>query len=237
MVSKKDLVKITKLQSARQKEFRETGPNGKMVEYLGKKFVVFKNVFWAFYDNPLLPNFTVNAGDTVLDVGTGTGVIAIFAAYKGAGKVIAVDLNPAAVACAKENVRRHGFGKIIEVRLSNVFSAIKPTEKFNVIAANLPFRIKPAKDLVEASMWDTGFRVHKAFFKGVSKHLKPNGRIFLDQANYGGLREMKALARKHGFSIKIIGKNTFPKSDPRYPAIFYGFELKRTTGKLLSLGF
>ncbi len=228
MVSKKNLIKITKLQSARQKEFRETASGGRVVEYLGKKFVVFKNVFWAFYDNPLLTTFKINPGDSVLDVGTGTGVIAIFAAYGGAGKIVAVDINPAAVACAKENAKRHGFGKIIDVRLSDLFQALKPNEKFDVIAANLPFRNKRARDFVEASMWDTGFRVHKRFFKEVGRHLKPNGRIYLDQANYGGLQEMKNLAKKSGFSIKVIGKNTFPKSDPRYPAIFYGFELKRT---------
>src|SRR5690606_1873730 len=47
-------------------------------------------------------------GDTVVDVGTGSGILAIAAARLGAGAVIAVDIDPQAVQAARDNCRRNG---------------------------------------------------------------------------------------------------------------------------------
>lgn len=50
----------------------------------------------------------VRPGDTVVDVGTGSGILAIAAARLGAGAVIAVDIDPQAVQAARDNCRRNG---------------------------------------------------------------------------------------------------------------------------------
>lgn len=105
-----------------------------------------------------------------------------------------------------------------------MFSSIKDGENFDVITGNLPFRNKYASDLVEASQWDTNFEVHKKFFSGVNKHLKPEGRVYLSQANFDPIKKMKELANISGFDVKLIGKKIMPNDDPR---IFYAFELTR----------
>ncbi|MBI4174240.1 MAG: tRNA (adenine(22)-N(1))-methyltransferase TrmK, partial [Candidatus Aenigmarchaeota archaeon] len=64
---------------------------------------------------------------------TGCGVIAIFSAFKGASRIVAVDINPGAIKSARANAERFGFKKIIDTRLSDMFAAIKPDEKFDVI--------------------------------------------------------------------------------------------------------
>ncbi|MBI3588333.1 tRNA (adenine(22)-N(1))-methyltransferase TrmK [Candidatus Micrarchaeota archaeon] len=217
---------LDRRQGALAGKFRRTPGSGVIRACNGRKFIVFKNVFWAFYDNPLLEDFPVKVGESVLDVGTGTGVIAIFAAYKDAGRVLAVEVNPSAVKCARENARRHGFGKKIEVRLSDMFDSVRPDEKFDVIAANLPFRDKPAADLAEASMWDGNLRAHRKFFEGVALRLNPGGRIYVNQSNFGAVAEMKKLARKAGFSFKLFATKRYPKGNPLYPCEFYAFELK-----------
>ncbi len=186
---------------------------------------VGKNVFWPFDDSkPLVENYRINSGDYVLDVCTGSGVIAIFSAYKGAKKVIALDINPDAVKTAKENTKLHRFGEIIDIRLSDMFDALQNGEQFDVITGNLPFRNKTATDYVESSQWDTNLNVHKRFFAEVNRHLKPNGRIYLSQANFDAVEEMKQLANISGFAVKLIGQKTMPNNDPR---IFYAFELTR----------
>jgi ribosomal protein L11 methyltransferase len=53
--------------------------------------------------------------ERVIDLGTGTGILALAAAHLGAKTVLAVDLNPLCVKTAKENVRRNNLGKIIRV--------------------------------------------------------------------------------------------------------------------------
>jgi release factor glutamine methyltransferase len=65
----------------------------------------------------------VSPGDRVLDMGTGSGVNALLAASRGAS-VRAVDINPEAVAAAQRNADRNGLGDRIEVRRSDVFSAV-----------------------------------------------------------------------------------------------------------------
>ncbi len=216
---------ITKQRKELFKKFRNTPEQGEMVEYLSKEFIVQPNVFWPWADSkPLVNNFEIKPDEAVLDIGTGTGVIAIFAAYKGAKKVIALDISPDAVRNAKENVKLHKFEEVIDVRLSDGLEAVKPGEKFDVVTMNPPFTEEKSADLVEGTAYDVNFKLHKDVFGGLNKILKKNGRVYLSQANFGGVMDMLKLAEKYGFKYKLIGQKEMPGSDPR---IFYAFELTR----------
>ncbi|MBI4098540.1 MAG: tRNA (adenine(22)-N(1))-methyltransferase TrmK, partial [Candidatus Magasanikbacteria bacterium] len=173
---------------------------------------------------PLVENYKITPGDHVLDVCTGSGVIAVFSAYKGAKKVVALDVNPDAVKTAKANTKLHGFDHSIDIRLSDMFDTLHADEQFDVITGNLPFRNQTAIDYVESSQWDTDLAIHRKFFVEVNKYLRSNGRIYLSQANFGAVDEMKQLADASGFAVKLIGQKTMPNNDPR---IFYAFELTR----------
>jgi ribosomal protein L11 methyltransferase len=70
----------------------------------------------------------------VLDVGTGTGILAIAAALWGAREVVAVDTDPAAIANAAENVRRNGVADRVRIARG---SAEDAGGIFEVAAANL----------------------------------------------------------------------------------------------------
>ena len=226
MLTPQQLNEITKAQIAKQNKFRSVSENGQYIDYLGKKFLVYRDVFWPYDDSAaLVQNFTVEPGELVLDIGTGCGVIAIFAAEKGAKKVVALDINPAAVKAAEHNAKAYSYEDIIEVRCSDLFQKIAATEKFDVIIVNLPFRNKEAKDFVEASFWDSAFNSNLRFFQEVDKYLKPDGRIYISQANYGNVEEMKKIAKKAGFISKLIGKKTMGANDVRE---FYAFELRRS---------
>jgi ribosomal protein L11 methyltransferase len=71
------------------------------------------------------------AGASVADIGCGTGVLAIAAARMGAAPVVAVDLDPGAVAVAHDNVRRNGVD--VAVGRGSV-EVLGPTD---VVVANL----------------------------------------------------------------------------------------------------
>lgn len=60
------------------------------------------------------------APQQVLDVGTGTGILAMAAALFGAGRVVAVDNDPDAVTVARENIDKNGLSRIIEVSTTPV---------------------------------------------------------------------------------------------------------------------
>ena len=65
----------------------------------------------------------IRPGDTVADIGTGSGILAIAAARLGAGAVIAVDIDPAAVQIARENCRRNGVHERVWVACGSAAAA------------------------------------------------------------------------------------------------------------------
>jgi ribosomal protein L11 methyltransferase len=62
----------------------------------------------------------LRAGMRILDVGTGSGILAIAAAKLGAGQVLALDIDPTAVRTARENVARNGVGQVVQVAAGSV---------------------------------------------------------------------------------------------------------------------
>ena len=81
-------------------------------------------------------------GPRVLDLGTGTGVLAVaLARARPDAWVVAVDVSPRALACARRNVRVHGLDKRVEVRRSDWFSRV--AERFHLIVANPPYVARP----------------------------------------------------------------------------------------------
>lgn len=77
----------------------------------------------------------VQAGDIVVDVGTGSGVLSIGAAMLGAKNVQALDLDLTAVTVAKENIELNNVEKIIDVTHGNLLDSVKIQP--NIIIANI----------------------------------------------------------------------------------------------------
>lgn len=73
----------------------------------------------------------ITKGASVVDVGTGTGILALAAKRYGAGRVLATDVDPKAVNCAKVNCANTD----IELRVNDLLNGID--EKFDLIIANL----------------------------------------------------------------------------------------------------
>ena len=214
---------VDRWQIQRQQAFKSLPAAGHSVAYLDKTFHVYPNTFWPFMDSePLVRCLRVRRGDSVLDVGTGSGVIATFACYLGAARVLALDINPDAVQSARRNASEHGFGAVMEVRQSDLFAA-DGEEQFDVITANLPFRNTAAPDVVARSPWDSGFQTNTQFFQQVRRYLKPGGRIYFAHANFGAPAEVRRLAKAAGFTMRQMARS--PDGDPE-GRLFYAFLIK-----------
>ncbi|HEV2093264.1 MAG TPA: 50S ribosomal protein L11 methyltransferase [Rubrobacter sp.] len=76
----------------------------------------------------------VRPGDRVLDLGTGSGILAVAAARLGAGEVLALDIDADAVAVARETVSLNGLAGAVQVRQGGIECVAPP---YDVVAANI----------------------------------------------------------------------------------------------------
>jgi ribosomal protein L11 methyltransferase len=77
----------------------------------------------------------IQPGDTLVDVGCGTGILSIACAKLGAGSVLALDLDPVAVQVAQENVELNGVSDRITVRANDLLKGVD--EKYDIVVANI----------------------------------------------------------------------------------------------------
>lgn len=94
----------------------------------------------------------IRPGVDVIDVGTGSGVLAIAAAKLGARHVLAVDLDPVAVSSAGENSRLNGLESRITVRLSDLLQVLREGETEDGsgrLGVRIPVQIVVANILAE----------------------------------------------------------------------------------------
>ena len=77
----------------------------------------------------------VKPGDRVIDIGTGTGILAIAAAHMGARPVLATDLDAVAVRVAAENVKINGYEGVIDVRCGDLLDVVQ--DSGDVVIANI----------------------------------------------------------------------------------------------------
>jgi len=89
---------------------------------------------------------------------------------------------------------------------------LKGDQRFDVITANLPFRNKPAHDVVAMSQWDTDFRTNTRFFEQVEQHLNPKGRIYFVQSNFGEIETMMRLAQAAGLQVAELARHAIDDS-------------------------
>lgn len=169
----------------------------------GFEYIVLPKVYKGSTDTELFCKLLdIKKGQDVWDMGTGTGLIAFHAKKKGAGYVLATDLNPDAIKNARQNSRLLKLE--IDIQQANVFGKI--SKKFNLITFNPPFTDKKVENTHDISFWDKDHKTVRKFFDGVQDHLKPGGKALIAWSSFGDTRKLKKLAREYDFTIKEIGK-------------------------------
>lgn len=221
-----DLARVTARQKGQQDRWRRAPEEGYCVSFAGLEFVVLPDVFPPRSDTDLLRrHLRVAEGSVVLDVGTGSGALAVLACKAGAARCVALDISPAAVRNAEINAGKHGLSGRIDVRLSDGLAALQSAEVFDLVIANLPGRAAEARDLVESAQWDAGFRTHRRFLEGIGAHLAPAAEIVMTKANYPEINELLDLAERAGFQARVLATQGPEGDDPR---TYYALALART---------
>jgi SAM-dependent methyltransferase len=144
-------------------------------------------------------------GPRALDVGTGSGIGAIFAARRGYD-VVGVDHNPEAVRCARVNVLLNGLEGRIDIRHGDLFTPVAGAQ-FDLVLFNPPFyRGVPADPLDQA--W-RGTDVFERFAAGLARALRPAGEARVVLSTDGEWRAMLSALDGAGFDARPVASKDF----------------------------
>lgn len=165
-----------------------------------------------------------------LEVGCGSGVLTVLAIKRGAANAVAVDINPLAVQNTLCNVRDHGLLDVIDVRLSDVFSSVHESERFDTILWNAPFvpietNYSHASP-VEMAIFDPGYRAIIRFLKDAPDFLAENGRVLFGFGDFGDQLLFDQLCKRYGYDKELLGKG---RGYEGRGVEFLLYELRRST--------
>jgi 16S rRNA (guanine1207-N2)-methyltransferase len=148
----------------------------------------------------LLAHLPSGTGRKVLDIGAGYGVLAGFLALEGAAVTLLED-DALSVQSAQATLLEHGLsGRVLH---SDVDSALKPEDKFDLIVMNPPFHV--GRDL--------RLDVAEEFIRAAMRHSSKGSEIWLVANHFlpyekplSQLGQVQVMAREHGFKVLKVSR-------------------------------
>ncbi|MDH7485726.1 MAG: 50S ribosomal protein L11 methyltransferase [Anaerolineae bacterium] len=161
-------------------------------------------------------------GDTVLDLGTGSGILAIAAAKLGAASVLARDIDRLAVQIAQENVERNGVGAIVRVEAGSLpvpGSRLRPFASLRASSEGLRrgvgrgaqpegFQVSASEpETLEPETWNLivvnilAEVIVDLLEQGLAARLAPGGRLILSGIIRPRADDVETALRAHGLSV------------------------------------
>jgi methylase of polypeptide subunit release factors len=149
------------------------------------------------------------------DIGTGTGVLAAALARRGLGRVIATDLDPRALVCARENLERLGLSAQVDVVQADLF----PDGRATLVVCNPPWVPARPSSPIERGIYDPESQMLRRFVAELPAHLESGGEgwlILSDLAEHLGLRQRsQLLAAFDAAGLKVIDRIDVRPTHPR----------------------
>jgi release factor glutamine methyltransferase len=216
---------------ARGTEFRKVTVQGTDIDLEVNEHIFPPSVNGSFY----AASIKVNAGETVIDIGTGSGVLGIFAAKVGA-MVSATDVDGYAIEVAGRNA---SLNKVeVEFSRGTLFAALD--KKFDVILANLPNEIIHQTYLDEvgeelANTFDGGERGNEhilGLLKVAKKHMHAKSRLYLPVHTLTDYHETLRRAVAN-YTARLVAVGSLPTKE--FVEEHIGFYLKLNEAGLIRI--
>jgi SAM-dependent methyltransferase len=192
-------------------ELLEAG--GRIYPHFGV-FAPIRREYVDLVSTTLLPAACASSS-VAFDIGTGTGVLAAVLARRGINRIVATDLDPRALACARENVRQLGLSERIDVVQADLF----PEGRAALVVCNPPWIPARPSSSMENGIYDPESRMLRGFLRALPEHLEPRGEgwlILSDLAEHLDLRTRAQLLEEfEAAGLRVLGRNDVPPRHPR----------------------
>lgn len=153
----------------------------------------------------LIDNLKIEEDYEVLEIGTGTGLVSIFASLN-CKNVTSTDINPYAVKCATNNIKLNNRENVRVIK-SDLFENIE--DKYDLILFNTPYLPVIEEEHVDddySKAWDggeSGREVIDEFIKQAPSYLKENGIIQLVQSSLSDNDKSIEMLEKLGLNAEV----------------------------------
>lgn len=179
----------------------------RVFECAGLRLTVPPGVFHpgVFFSTPIFVSFLQNIDfqeKNVLDVGTGSGLLALFAARRG-GSVTALDIHPLAVETARRNATANGLSlRTVE---SDLLDALPSQPAFELVLINPPYYPQTPRTAAEHAFFaGEGLEYFEKLFTQLPSRLRPGARVWMMLSEDCDLSRIQVLAVQGGFSWAIV---------------------------------
>lgn len=194
-------------------------------DFMGLEFGVSSDVLIPEQDTENLVEEVMREvcdGDRILDLCTGSGCILLsLLNYSNDSTGVGTDLSEGAIAVAKENALKLGLSERCDWKAGDLFEAVDPGEKFDIIVSNPPYirsetigELAPEVRIHEPRMaldgGDDGLHFYKRIIPEAADYLRTGGMLFLE-IGYDQAEQVGALMKDAGYyevrTIKDYGGN------------------------------
>ena len=143
-------------------------------------------------------------GKRVVDVGTGSGILAIAAARAGAARVFATDVNPNASLSVPQNARENGVSDRVSAVCMDGLAGFASLPVFDIIVGNLPKHAEEPRDLGDKG-WHSGphHRDISFVFEQAHARLRPGGILYVMFSSDSEIDIIEGLILRAGFKFRV----------------------------------
>ncbi|GAA0472531.1 MULTISPECIES: 50S ribosomal protein L11 methyltransferase [Streptomyces] len=186
-------------------------------------------VDWDLLDGVFAPPFSASTGvamelldltgpdaqpwhGSFLEVGCGTGIVAVSAALAGCDRVTALDISEQAVRNTAVNAARHRVTDRVRAVHSDLFDGLVPGDRHDTVYWHSNFVLAPPDyryaTMHERAYVDPGYRAHRRYLAEAPSYVTAEGRVLLHFSERGDFASLEALAEDCGRRLQVLRNRT-----------------------------
>lgn len=201
---------------------------------------------WDLLDGVFAPTFSASTGAAMellgligpaerpwhgsfLEIGCGTGIIAVSAALAGCDRVTAADISEAAVRNTAMNAARHGVTDRLSTVHSDLFDGLgagqAAGEPFDTVYWHSNFVLAPPtyryETVHERAYVDPGYRAHRRFLAEAPSYAADGGAVLLHFSDRGDIAALHTIAEECGRELRVLRSRAVPEGEETVEHILF----------------